>query len=253
MLKIGLSGCNGRMGRAITELAAGRGDLEIVAGFDVVPEKRGNYPVFADLFEYTGEMDVCVDFSTASALDHILEYCVPRGIPLLLATTGHSEAQLAALREASKSIPVFKSPNMSLGVAVLGDLVRRAARILGEDYDVEIIERHHNQKLDAPSGTAMSLARDVQSQLPFEAELVYDRHERREKRPKNEIGMHALRGGTIVGEHEVVFAGTNEVVSLHHSAQSREVFASGALRAAKFLAGCAPGMYDMRDLVAAAD
>ena len=195
-------------------------------------------------------MDVYVDFSTASALDHILAYCVPRGIPLLLATTGHSEAQFAALREASEKIAVFKSPNMSLGVAVLGDLVRRATRILGADYDIEIIERHHNQKLDAPSGTAMSLAHDVQAELPFAAELVYDRHERREKRPKNEIGMHALRGGTIVGEHEVVFAGTNEVISIQHSAQSREVFAAGALHAAKYLAGRKAGFYDMRDLVA---
>ena len=142
---------------------------------------------------------------------------------------------------------------MSLGVAVLSDLVRRATRILGADYDIEIIERHHNQKLDAPSGTAMSLAQDVQAELPFSAELVYDRHERREKRPKNEIGMHALRGGTIVGEHEVVFAGTNEVLSIHHSAQSREVFAAGALHAAKYLAGRAPGMYNMRDLVASVD
>ena len=250
MLKIALSGCNGRMGRAITELAASRDDVEIVAGFDVIPNKLSTYPVYADLLEYTGTMDVLIDFSTASALDHILEYCVPRGIPLLLATTGHSEAQLAALRDASAAIAVFQSPNMSLGVAVLGDLVRRATRILGADYDIEIVERHHNQKLDAPSGTAMSLARDVQAELPFEAELVYDRHNRREKRPKNEIGMHALRGGTIVGEHEVVFAGTNEVISIQHSAQSREVFASGALRAAKYLVGCKPGLYNMRDLVA---
>lgn len=253
MLKIALSGCNGRMGRAITELASQRGDMEIVAGFDAVPNRLSTYPVYADPFEYTGEMDVYVDFSTASALDHILEYCVPRGIPLLLATTGHSDAQLAALHKAAEKIAVFKSPNLSLGVAVLSDLVRRATRILGADYDIEIIERHHNQKLDAPSGTAMSLAQDVQAELPFSAELVYDRHERREKRPKNEIGMHALRGGTIVGEHEVVFAGTNEVLSIHHSAQSREVFVAGALHAAKYLAGRAPGMYNMRDLVASVD
>ena len=250
MLKIALSGCNGRMGRAITELASQRGDLEIVAGFDAVPTKLSTYPVYADPFEYTGEVDVCVDFSAASALDHLLAYCVPRGIPLLLATTGHSDAQLAALRTASEQIAVFKSPNMSLGVSVLRDLVCRATRILGADYDIEIVERHHNQKLDAPSGTALALAHDVQAELPFEAELVYDRHERREKRPKNEIGMHALRGGTIVGEHEVMFAGTNEVISISHSAQSREVFASGALHAAKYLAGREPGIYDMRDLVA---
>ena len=169
MLKIALSGCNGRMGRAITELASQRGDMEIVAGFDAVPNRLSTYPVYADPFEYTGEMDVYVDFSTASALDHILEYCVPRGIPLLLATTGHSDAQLAALHKAAEKIAVFKSPNLSLGVAVLSDLVRRATRILGADYDIEIIERHHNQKLDAPSGTAMSLAQDVQAELPFSA------------------------------------------------------------------------------------
>ena len=251
MLKIGLSGCRGRMGRAITELAAGREDLVIVAGFDILTDGQGSYPVYADPFEYGGEMDVCLDFSTATALDHLLEYCVPKHIPLLVATTGHNEAQLEKLKKASEKIPVFKSANMSLGIAVLSDLVRRAARVLGEDYDVEILERHHNQKLDAPSGTALSLARDVQSQLPQLTELVYNRHDRREKRPKNEIGMHAMRGGTIVGEHEVMFAGTNEVISLQHSAQSREVFAVGALRAAGFLAQQKPGMYDMRDLVAA--
>ena len=250
MLKIGLSGCNGRMGRAITELAAGREDLCIAAGFDVIPEKRADYPVYADPFEYGGELDVVLDFSTASALDHLLEYCVPRKLPLLVATTGHNEAQLAALLEASRIIPVFRSANMSLGVAVLSDLVRRAARVLGPDYDVEIVEHHHNQKLDAPSGTALALARDVQSQQPQLTELVYNRHDRREKRPKNEIGMHSLRGGTTVGEHEVIFAGTNEVISLHHSAQSREVFAAGALRAAVYLAKQKPGIYEMRDLVA---
>lgn len=253
MLKIALSGCNGRMGRAITELASQRGDMEIVAGFDAVPNRLSTYPVYADPFEYTGEMDVYVDFSTASALDHILEYCVPRGIPLLLATTGHSDAQLAALHKAAEKIAVFKSPNLSLGVAVLSDLVRRATRILGADYDIEIIERHHNQKLDAPSGTAMSLAQDVQAELPFSAELVYDRHERREKRPKNEIGMHALRGGTIVGEHEVVFAGTNEVLSIHHSAQSREVVCRRRAACGKVSCRRAPGMYNMRDLVASVD
>lgn len=250
MLKIILSGCNGRMGRAVTELAAASDELEIVAGVDVVPEKRAAYPVYADLMEYGGEADVLVDFSTATAFDHLLDYCLERRLPLLLATTGHSEEQLARLRAASAKIAVFKTPNLSLGVAVLNDLARRAARILGKGYDVEIVERHHNQKLDAPSGTALGLAEAVREELPYEAELVYDRHERRAKRPQNEIGMHTLRGGTIVGEHEVVFAGMNEVVTLHHSAQSREVFAAGALRAAEFLAGREPGFYDMRDLVA---
>ncbi len=250
MLKIALSGCNGRMGRAITELASQRDDMEIVAGFDAVPKKLSTYPVYADPFEYAGRWTSMSIFRPRPRSITFWRTACRAESRCFLATTGHSEAQFAALREASEKIAVFKSPNMSLGVAVLGDLVRRATRILGADYDIEIIERHHNQKLDAPSGTAMSLAHDVQAELPFAAELVYDRHERREKRPKNEIGLHAVRGGTIVGEHEVVFAGTNEVISIQHSAQSREVFAAGALHAAKYLAGRKAGFYDMRDLVA---
>lgn len=252
MLKIALSGCNGRMGRVISELVAARDDMTIVAGIDMNTVKLSTYPMYADSFEYTGEADVFIDFTSSAALYqlHLLEYCVSRKLPLLLATTGHNEEQLVKIHEAAKIIPIFKSPNMSLGVAVLGDLVKRAARILGGEYDIEIIERHHNKKVDAPSGTAMLLAHDIQEELSFDTELVYDRHDRREARPKNEIGMHALRGGTIVGEHEIVFAGTNEVISISHSAQSREVFASGALYATRFLTGCKPGMYDMRDLVA---
>lgn len=251
MRKIGLAGCNGRMGRVITQMAAARDDMEIVAGFELVPNQLAEYPVYADVMEYQGEMDVLIDFSAAPALDHHLEYCVERRIPILVAATGHSEAQLQLLREASAKIPVFKTANLSLGVAVLDDLVRRATKLLGADFDIEVLERHHNQKLDAPSGTAMSLAHSIQEELPFEAELVYDRHERREKRPQKEIGMHAMRGGTIVGEHEVMYAGVNETISISHSAQSREVFAAGALHAVKFLADQEPGMYDMRALVAA--
>lgn len=250
MLKILLNGACGRMGRTIAAMAADRADMEVVAGVDVQPQDYAGFPVYADIYEFTGEADVVVDFTVAAALDRTLAYCLRRGLRLIVATTGHTPEQMAALRAASEQIAVFKSANMSLGIALLSDLVRRACRVLGDAYDVEVVERHHNQKLDAPSGTALMLADAAAQALPYTPQYQYNRHDVRRQRPKNEIGIHSVRGGTIVGEHEVIFAGTDEVIELRHSAQSRALFATGAIRAVLFLSTKETGYYDMEDLVA---
>ena len=252
MLKIGLCGCNGRMGKVITDIVSKKENMRIVAGFDAYTEKLADYPVYADPKEFTGECDVVIDFSNPASLDGLLSYCKEHKTPVVICTTGHSKEQLAAMRAASAEIPVFRSGNMSIGINLMMDLLRKAASVLGDGYDVEITEKHHNQKLDAPSGTALMLADAVSEALPYDPEYVYDRHERREKRPAHEIGIHTLRGGTIVGEHEVLFAGRDELIEIRHVALSREVFAVGAVDAAAFLGTqTQPGMYDMSDVIAA--
>ena len=251
MLKIALSGCNGRMGRVITDIVSTRDGMEIVAGFDLNTAKNGDFPVYADPFEFQGECDVIIDFSNASSTEHLLAYCEKHHTPVIICTTGHSAEQLTKIREASTKVPVFRSGNMSIGINLMSELLRKCAAVLGDKYDVEIIEKHHNQKLDAPSGTALMLADAVADALPYKAEDVYDRHERREKRPAHEIGISAIRGGTIVGEHSVLFCGRDEIIEIKHTALSREVFAVGAVDAAAFMAGCTqPGMYDMNDVIA---
>ena len=251
MLKIALSGCNGRMGRVITDIVSTRDGMEIVAGFDLNTAKSGDFPVYADPFEFQGECDVIIDFSNASSTEHLLAYCEKHHTPVIICTTGHSAEQLTKIREASTKVPVFRSGNMSIGINLMSELLRKCAAVLGDKYDVEIIEKHHNQKLDAPSGTALMLADAVADALPYKAEYVYDRHERREKRPAHEIGISAIRGGTIVGEHSVLFCGRDEIIEIKHTALSREVFAVGAVDAAAFMAGCTqPGMYDMNDVIA---
>lgn len=251
MLKIALSGCNGRMGRVIADIVSTRDEMEIVAGFDVNTTKNGAFPVFSDPFEFQGKCDVIIDFSNASSTEHLLAYCEKHDIPVIICTTGHSAEQLEKIRAASAKIPVFRSGNMSIGINLMTELLRKSAAVLGDKYDVEIIEKHHNQKLDAPSGTALMLADAVAGALPYEAEYVYDRHERREKRPAHEIGISAIRGGTIVGEHSVLFCGRDEIIEIKHTALSREVFAVGAVDAAAFMVGCThPGMYDMNDVIA---
>ena len=251
MLKIALSGCNGRMGRVIADIVSTRDNMEIVAGFDVNTVKNGNFPVFSDPFEFQGDCDVIIDFSNASSTEHLLAYCEKHNTPVVICTTGHSAEQLVKIREASSKIAVFRSGNMSIGINLMTELLRKSAAVLGDKYDVEIIEKHHNQKLDAPSGTALMLADAVADALPYDAEYVYDRHERREKRPAHEIGISAIRGGTIVGEHSVLFCGRDEIIEIKHTALSREVFAVGAVDAAAFMAGCTqPGMYDMNDVIA---
>ena len=251
MLKIILCGCCGRMGRAITELVSRTEGVEIAAGIDPVGASGLAYPVFSDISLCEVSADVVVDFSHRSALGNILDFCRRTATPAVLASTGYLPEDIEALESAAKEIPLFRSANMSIGVAILTRLVREASSLFGDDFDVEIIERHHNQKLDAPSGTALHLARAVKEGAASPKTEIYDRHAVRRKREKSEIGMHAVRGGTIIGEHEVLFAGWNETVSISHSAQSREVFASGAVRAAAFMAGVkTPGIYGMDDIFA---
>lgn len=252
MLRLILSGCNGRMGRALEHLCAAQPDLEIAAGFDLLGTGDRDFPVFSSPAEFQGQADAVIDFSSPAALPALLDFCTARRLPVVLATTGYSQEQLAAIDRAAERIPVFRSANMSVGVNVLLALVRQATAALGGDYDIEIVEKHHNKKVDAPSGTALMLADAAASALPCQPDYVYDRHSVRRARAKEEIGICSVRGGGIVGDHDVLFAGENEVITLSHSAMSREVFASGAIRAARFLSGVAsPGLYSMTDLVQA--
>ena len=250
MIKILLVGCNGRMGTAVSHMCEKEPSVEIVAGFDAVTDSRFSYPVYDDFSKIEEQADVVIDFSNPKILPALLEYCIKNSIPAVLCTTGYSDEDIALINAASANIPVFRSGNMSLGINVLIMLAKKAAQVLGDSFDVEIIEKHHNQKLDAPSGTAIMLAEAVEETLPYEAERVYDRHNVRAKRAYNEIGMHSIRGGTIVGEHDVIFAGENETVELKHIAQSREVFAAGALKAAIYLSGIkVAGKYNMDNLI----
>lgn len=247
--KIIISGCNGKMGQVVEQICLADTDVTVVAGFDLTPAQR-SYPVYSAPSNFTGDADVVIDFSNPAALDALLRFCTERRIPLVLATTGFSPAQLEYIAQASKVIPIFRSSNMSLGINVLLELVKKATAILGDSYDIEIIEKHHNRKVDAPSGTAFMIADAAASALKFDTEYVYDRHDVRRSRNKNEIGISSVRGGTIVGEHEIIFAGRDEIIEIKHTALSREIFASGAVKAAKFLACVgAPGLYDMSALV----
>ena len=249
MLNILLCGCGGRMGAALSAAAAAAGD-RIVAGVDLNPTAAGSYPVYTSIEEFDGKADVIVDFSHHAALSSLLTYAERTGTPLVVCTTGHTEEELAEMREAASRVPVFFSRNMSLGINLLMALCRRAAATLGADFDVEIIEKHHNKKLDAPSGTALMLADCIKEADASEAHpYVYERHSERRARARGEIGISAVRGGTIVGEHEVLFCGKDEVITLAHSATSREVFATGALRAAHFMVGRPAGFYNMDDVV----
>ena len=249
MVKIIMNGCNGKMGQVISRLAEEDENAVIAAGFDINNKINNSYPVFKTPDEFSGEADVVVDFSHPSSLTGILEYCKKRKLPVVLATTGFSAEQKAEFTEAAKEIPVFFSANMSLGINLLISLAKKAAKLLEGNFDIEIVERHHNQKIDAPSGTALAIADAIDESLSFPAEYVYDRHSVRRKRKKTEIGISAVRGGTIVGDHEIIFAGNDEVIELNHHAASKEVFAVGAIKAAKFMVGKEPGLYDMNDLI----
>ena len=248
-MKILLGGALGRMGREVTAAAA-EAQVEIVCGVDVAyTGQPSDYPIVTAFDQATQKADVLIDFSRPSALPELLQLVRKEKMPAVLCTTGYNEAELQMIEEASREIPVFRSANMSLGVNVLRHLVQEAARALGEDFDVEIIERHHSKKVDAPSGTALMLVEALAVSLPYEPEYVYDRHMVRRPREHREIGISSVRGGTIAGDHEVLFAGKDEIIELRHCAQSREVFAAGALKAARYLAGRdAPGLYGMRDL-----
>lgn len=245
-MKIILNGCLGRMGRAVAAMAADR-NAQVVAGVDIAVGDAA-FPVYADIADCPAA-DVVIDFSNPAALEAQLAYVTAHRLPLVLCTTGLNEAQLAAVRAAAETVPVFFSSNMSLGVAVLSALTKKAAAVLGDTFDIEIVEMHHNQKLDAPSGTALMLADAAKAGLSYEPEYTYDRHTRRQKRDKKEIGIASLRGGTVVGEHSVYFAGEQEVLTLSHSAGSRSVFAAGALSAAAFIVGKPAGLYTMEDIL----
>jgi 4-hydroxy-tetrahydrodipicolinate reductase len=250
MINILMSGCNGRMGQVISRLASQSEILKIAAGYDIADTNKNSYPVFTDLNKCDVKVDVIIDFSNPDALNKLLAFAESRKIPLVMATTGLSQSQIKQLEASSKTIPVFFSANMSLGVNLIIDLVKKAAKVLEPNFDIEIIEKHHNQKLDAPSGTALAIADGINSVLEEKQEYVYDRHSRRKKRSKTEIGIHAVRGGTIVGEHSVIFAGNDEIIEINHIANSKEIFGTGALRAAKFLYNKKPGFYNMNDLIA---
>ena len=250
MTNIILCGCGGRMGKAIAA-AAGNG-YDIVAGIDVNASALAaacNFPVYEKISDFSEKADAIVDFSHHTALPSLLEYAKKTKTPLVVATTGHTEEELALMKEASEEVAVFFSGNFSIGINLIIDLAKQAAKTLGLDFDVEIIEKHHNKKLDAPSGTALMIANAISEQRD-ETEYVYDRHSVRKAREQKEIGIHSVRGGTIVGEHEVLFAGANEQITISHSAASREIFATGALRAAAYLAKKDKGLYNMSDLIA---
>ena len=250
MIKFLMHGCNGKMGRMITEIVKGDENAVIAAGVDTFTEVPNEYPVFDSIEKCDVDVDVVIDFSTAKAVDTLLDYCVEKKLPVVLCTTGLSEEQLKKVEEASKETAILKSANMSLGINLLLKLLKDAAKVLAPaGYDIEIVERHHNQKLDAPSGTALALADSVNDALDNEYHYVYDRSQVRQKRDKKEIGISAVRGGTIVGEHEVLFAGEDEVIEFKHTAYSKAVFGKGALEAAKFLAGKPAGRYEMSDVI----
>lgn len=246
-MNILLLGACGRMGRQVTDLASEHGDT-IVCGIDLAPSPMP-YPVYTDFSQVTEDVDVAIDFSSPSNLHARLAFCEKHGLPIVLAATGYTEGDLALIEEYSARIALFRTGNLSLGINLLQLLAKKAAQVLGDTFDVEIIEKHHNKKKDAPSGTALMLAKSVSEGLEGDCENVYGRQGIVGERQKREIGIHAVRGGTIVGEHEVMFAGEDEVITLSHSARSRRVFASGALRAAKWLLSQPAGVYDMSDLL----
>ena len=250
MTRVIMHGCNGKMGQTISGLIAADEEIEIVAGVDAYDEGKNPYPVFSVIADCDVAADAVIDFSAAAAVDGLLDYCVEKQVPCVLCTTGLSEAQLTKVQEASKKVAVLKSANMSLGINMLLKLLKEAAGILAPaGFDIEIVEKHHNQKVDAPSGTALALADSINEELDSAYNYVYDRSQTREKRAQKEIGISAVRGGTIVGDHDVIFAGADEVVTFSHRAYSKAVFGKGAIQAAKFIAGRPAGMYDMSDVI----
>lgn len=249
-MKILLHGCNGRMGQVLSRLITDASDMEVTCGVDINPDKiKNSYPVYNSLSEVNEPVDLLIDFSNHTCLESILDFGMKRTIPLVICTTGFTPEEKTMMTNASRSIPVFNSANMSIGVNILISLVKQAARALEESFDIEIIEKHHNQKLDSPSGTALMIADAINSALTEKNEYVFGRHSKTQKREKKEIGIHAVRGGSIVGEHQVMFAGGGEVIEINHSALSRDVFGYGAVAAARFMIGREPGMYDMNDML----
>lgn len=250
MVKIIMHGCNGHMGQVISGIVEKDPDAEIVAGIDIADQGKNSYPVFTDIDACQVEADAIIDFSSAKATDKLLEYSAARQIPVVLCSTGLSQEQLAKVEETSRKVAVLKSANMSLGINTLLKLVQDAAKVLAAaGFDMEIVEKHHRLKLDAPSGTALALADSINEAMDNQYHYVYDRSQKREKRGDKEIGISAVRGGTIVGEHEIIFAGQDEVIEFKHTAYSKAIFGKGAVEAAKFLAGKPAGRYDMSDVI----
>ena len=250
MVKIIMHGCNGHMGQVISGIVEKDPDAEIVAGIDIADQGKNSYPVFTDIDACQVEADAIIDFSSAKATDKLLEYSAARQIPVVLCSTGLSQEQLAKVEETSRKVAVLKSANMSLGINTLLKLVQDAAKVLAAaGFDMEIVEKHHRLKLDAPSGTALALADSINEAMDNQYHYVYDRSQNREKRDDKEIGISAVRGGTIVGEHEIIFAGQDEVIEFKHTAYSKAIFGKGAVEAAKFLAGKPAGRYDMSDVI----
>lgn len=250
MTKVIMHGCNGKMGQTITAMCKEDPEIEIVAGVDLYDGIRNDYPVFSNISLCDVKADAVIDFSNANAVDDLLVYCVDKQIPVVLCTTGMSETQIGKAKEASEHVAVLRSANMSLGINMLLELLKKAAVTLAPaGFDMEIVEKHHNQKLDAPSGTALALADSMNEALDEKYNYIYDRSKERRKREKYEIGISAVRGGNIVGEHEVIFAGQDEVIEFKHTAYSKAVFAKGAVQAAKFLKGRPAGLYDMSDVI----
>ena len=250
MVKVIMHGCNGKMGQTITRIIQEDTEAEIVAGIDKYTGIVNTYPVFTNIYDCDVVGDVIVDFSNAAAVDELLDYCEEKKVPVVLCTTGLSQEQLQRVEKVSQKVAVLKSANMSLGVNMLLKLLQEATKVLEPaGFDIEIVEKHHNQKVDAPSGTALAMADSINAVLDGTCNYVYDRSGERRKREKKEIGISAVRGGTIVGEHEVIFAGEDEVVEFKHTAYSKAVFAKGAVEAGKFLKGKAPGLYTMQDVI----
>ena len=250
MTKIIMLECNGRMGQMITDMVKQDDECTIVAGIDIVDNRDNGYPVYTKLADCDVEADAIIDFTSATDFESRMDYAVDKQIPIIECSTGLSEEQMDYLKKASEKVAVLKSANMSLGINLLMKLLKEAAvKLAGDGFDVEIVEKHHNQKLDAPSGTALALADSINEAMDDRYEYIYDRSQVRQKRDKKELGISAVRGGTIVGEHEVIFAGTDEVITFKHTAYSRAVFAKGSITAAKYLKGKAAGLYDMSDVL----
>ena len=252
MTRIIMNGCNGKMGQCITGICKEDPEVEIVAGIDLYDGIKNDYPVFSNINDCDVEADVIIDFSNANVVDTLFDFCIAKKMPVVFCTTGLSEEQLNRVKEVSENTAILKSANMSLGINTLMELLKKAALVFAPaGFDMEIVEKHHNQKLDAPSGTALALADSLNEALDDKYDYKYDRSQERKKRDKYEIGISAVRGGNIVGEHDVIFAGQDEVITFSHTAYSKAVFAKGAVEAAKFLNGKEAGLYDMADVIAA--
>ncbi len=249
MTDIVICGANGKMGKTINECISSRDDCRVVGGIDVYTAQYADFPIVSSADKLEVKPDVIIDYSNPASLDSLLSYSLSTGVPLVLATTGYSDEQIAKIKAAAENTAIFFTFNMSLGINLLVQLGKKAASVLGDKFDIEIVEKHHNQKIDAPSGTAIMLANAINETLDNNYHYVYDRHSQRKKREKTEIGMHSIRGGTIVGEHDIIFAGHDEVITLSHSASSKSVFAEGSINAAIYLKGKSAGLYDMSSLV----